>query len=106
MRNPPPIIQKLERSGIRITIGHYAENVAGADLLVYTAAVRPDNIELVTAAVAGIPCMDRATLLGELMKKYPMSFAVSGTHGKTTTTSMISMIMLEEGPGPDDPHRR
>ena len=73
-----PIIQKLERSGIRITIGHYAENVAGADLLVYTAAVRPDNIELVTAAVAGIPCMDRATLLGELMKKYPMSFAASG----------------------------
>jgi UDP-N-acetylmuramate--alanine ligase len=95
-----PIIQKLERSGIRITIGHYAENVAGADLLVYTAAVRPDNIELVTAAVAGIPCMDRATLLGELMKKYPMSFAVSGTHGKTTTTSMISMIMLEEGLDP------
>jgi UDP-N-acetylmuramate--alanine ligase len=97
---PSPVLQKLEKAGIRVTIGHYAENVAGADLLVYTAAVRPDNIELITASRAGIPCIDRATLLGELMKKYPMSFAVSGTHGKTTTTSMISMIMLEEGLDP------
>jgi len=97
---PSPVLQKLEKAGIRVTIGHYAENVAGADLLVYTAAVRPDNAELVAASMAGIPCIDRATLLGEIMKQYPMSFAVSGTHGKTTTTSMISLIMLEEGLDP------
>jgi UDP-N-acetylmuramate--alanine ligase len=97
---PSSIIQKLDRMGIKTTIGHYAENVEGADLLVYTAAVKADNPELVAAAKAGIPCIDRATLLGEIMKKYPRSIAVSGTHGKTTTTSMISMIMLEEGLDP------
>lgn len=97
---PSPSTQKLEKEGIKVTIGHFAENVDGADLLVYTAAVKPDNIELVTASGAGIPCINRATLLGEIMKKYPMSFAVSGTHGKTTTTSMLSMIMLEEGLDP------
>lgn len=97
---PSPITQKLEKEGIKVTTGHSAENVNGADLLVYTAAVKPDNIELSAASGAGIPCIDRATLLGEIMKKYPMSFAVSGTHGKTTTTSMLSMIMLEEGLDP------
>ncbi len=97
---PSSIIQKLDRMGIKTIIGHDAENVAGADLLVYTAAVKADNPELLAAVKAGIPCIDRATLLGEIMKKYPRSIAVSGTHGKTTTTSMISMIMLEEGLDP------
>ena len=78
---PSPVLQKLEKAGIRVTIGHYAENVAGADLLVYTAAVRPDNIELITASRAGIPCIDRATLWAT-DEECPMSFAVSGTHGK------------------------
>jgi UDP-N-acetylmuramate--alanine ligase len=86
--------------GIKTAIGHFAENVEGADLLVYTAAVKADNPELMAAAEAGIPCIDRASLLGEIMKKYPRSIGVSGTHGKTTTTSMISMIMLEEGLDP------
>lgn len=94
------ITQKLEKLGIRITIGHQAESVTGADLLIYTAAVNPSNPELVAASQIGIPCMDRATLLGEIMKKYPSSIAVSGTHGKTTTTSMLAMIMLEEGQDP------
>ena len=71
---PSPSTQKLEKEGIKVTIGHFAENVDGADLLVYTAAVKPDNIELVTASGAGIPCITRATLLGENMKKYSMSF--------------------------------
>lgn len=94
------ITQKLEKMGVRISIGHQAENITGADLLIYTAAVKPNNPELIAAAQTGIPCMDRATLLGEIMKKYPDSIAVSGTHGKTTTTSMIAMIMLEEGLDP------
>ncbi len=95
-----PITQKLENSGIKIAIGHQAENVKGTDLLVYTAAVKPNNPELVAASQAGVPLIDRAALLGEIMKKYPGSVAVSGTHGKTTTTSMLSMIMLEEGLDP------
>lgn len=94
------ITQKLEKAGIKVAIGHQAENVAGVDLLVYTAAVKPSNPELVAATEAGIPLIDRAALLGEIMKKYPTSIAVSGTHGKTTTTSMLSMIMLEEGLDP------
>jgi UDP-N-acetylmuramate--alanine ligase len=95
-----PITQKLEKAGIKVTIGHQAENVTGADLLVYTAAVKPNNPELIAASEAGIPLIDRAALLGEIMKKYSGSIAVSGTHGKTTTTSMLSMIMLEEGLDP------
>ena len=94
------ITQKLEKMGARISIGHQAENITGADLIIYTAAVKPNNPELVAASQIGIPCMDRATLLGEIMKKYRESVAVSGTHGKTTTTSMIAMIMLEEGLDP------
>ena len=94
------ITLKLEKMGIKITIGHHAESVTGADLVVYTAAVNISNPELIAAAQIGILCIDRATLLGELMKGYPGSIAVSGTHGKTTTTSMISMIMLEEGLDP------
>lgn len=97
---PSSNIQRLEKMGIKTYIGHSAENVKGADLLVYTAAVKRDNPELIAAAQAGIPCIDRAALLGQIMKKYPWGVAVSGTHGKTTTTSMISMIMLEQGLDP------
>lgn len=94
------ITQKLEKMGINITIGHFEENVAGAELVVYTAAVKGSNPELIAASQAGIPCIDRAELLGDIMRGYSKSIAVSGTHGKTTTTSMISMIMLEEGMDP------
>lgn len=94
------ITQKLEKMGIKVTIGHFADNVTGSDLIVYTAAVKADNPELAAAGEIGIPCIDRATLLGGIMRGYPRSVAVSGTHGKTTTTSMISMIMLEEGLDP------
>lgn len=94
------ITQKLEKFGIKVITGHSAENALGADLVVYTAAVRDTNPELIGAREAGIICIDRATLLGEIMREYPGSIAVSGTHGKTTTTSMVSMIMLEAGMDP------
>ena len=94
------LTEKLERSGIKVTIGHNAKNALGSDLVVYTAAIRETNPELAGAREAGIPCIDRATLLGELMREYPRSIAVSGTHGKTTTTSMVSLIMLEAGLDP------
>lgn len=92
--------QKLENMGIKVFIGHEPSNVIGSDLVVYTAAVKESNPELTAARQAGITCIDRATLLGLIMKQYNHGVTVSGTHGKTTTTSMISMIMLESGMDP------
>lgn len=90
-----PITEHLEKLGAIVHPYHAGANIHGADLVVYTAAVKADNSERLEAAKLGIPSIERATLLGQLMKKYPVSIAVSGTHGKTTTTSMVSMIMLE-----------
>jgi UDP-N-acetylmuramate--alanine ligase len=92
--------KKLENMGIKVFIGHAPSNIEGSDLIVYTAAVKESNPELSAARQAGKYCMDRATLLGLLMKRYNYGITVSGTHGKTTTTSMISMIMLEAGMDP------
>lgn len=89
------ITERLGKLGATVYTGHDASNVQGADLVVYTAAAKEDNVERVEAGKRGIPSMERATLLGQVMKKYPVSIAISGTHGKTTTTSMVSMIMLE-----------
>ena len=87
------ITAKLEADGAVIHIGHRAENVDGADLLVYSAAVGADNPEMVRAAELGIKTASRAEVLGLLMSEYENSIAVSGTHGKTTTTSMVSLIL-------------
>lgn len=89
------ILQKLEDLGATVHPFHNEENIKNPDLVVYTVAVKDDNPELIRARQLNIPIIDRATLLGELMKEYPFSIAVSGTHGKTTTTSMVTMIMLE-----------
>ena len=90
-----PVTKHLESLGIHINYGHKAENItADVDLVVYTAAIRTDNPELVAANELNIPLMDRAHLLGEIMGEYANSIAVSGTHGKTTTTSMVSEILL------------
>ncbi len=92
--NASPATERLKAHGITVTIGHAAENAAGCDLLVYTAAVKDDNPELVYVKTRGVPHCERATLLGILMANYPSSVAVSGTHGKTTTTSMLSCVFL------------
>ena len=89
-----PMTEDLEAKGIPVAIGHCAENVDGAGLVVYTAAIKEDNPELVRAHELGIPAIERAALLGALMKRYKYPVAVSGTHGKTTTTSMLSHILL------------
>ena len=89
------ITKKLEKMGAKIYPFHSEENIINPDLVVYTAAVREDNPERIKAVRLNIPTIERAVLLGEIMKKYPYSIAISGTHGKTTTTSMVSMIMLE-----------
>lgn len=87
------IIEKLIKKGAQIYIGHDEKNVLDANLVVYTAAVKWDNPELIKAKELGIPIMDRAEFLGQIMKQYKYGVAVSGTHGKTTTTSLISIIM-------------
>lgn len=83
----------LAKKGARIYLGHKAENLGDADVLVYSAAVAQDNPEMVQAKEKGIPILTRAEMLGILMSEYDNSIAVSGTHGKTTTTSMISLIL-------------
>ena len=85
----------LEAKGVVVRYGQVAENITSdIDLLVYTAAIREDNPEFVEAKNQGIPLMSRADLLGQIMDNYRESIAVAGTHGKTTTTSMISQILL------------
>ena len=84
---------RLASKGARVFIGHRAENADQADLLVYSSAVGRDNPEMKRAEERGIPVLSRAQMLGLLMKEYENSVAVSGTHGKTTTTSMVSLIL-------------
>ncbi|MDO4869448.1 MAG: UDP-N-acetylmuramate--L-alanine ligase [Bacillota bacterium] len=87
------ITEKLMDNGAKIFLGHRAKNVEGADLVVYTVAVSDDNPELARARELGIPTVTRAQALGALMDEYDHSIAISGTHGKTTTTSMVSLIL-------------
>lgn len=91
------ITSKLAKEGARIFIGHRAENVDNADLVVYSAAVGKDNPEIMRAAERGIETVTRAQMLGVLMSEYENSIAISGTHGKTTTTSMVSLILDRAG---------
>ncbi len=86
--------EKLVREGISVVIGHDAQNVHGADLVVYTAAIAEDNVERLECVRLGIPQMERAELLGQLADEYARSIAVCGTHGKTTTTAMLSTVLL------------
>lgn len=87
------ITLSLAAKGAKIFIGHRAENVENAELIVYSAAVGNDNPELLEAARRNIPAITRAQMLGILMEGYENSIAISGTHGKTTTTSMVSLIL-------------
>ncbi len=85
--------ERLQGMGIGISIGHEASHINGADLIVYSAAVKPDNVELSAAKEKNILCIERSELLGLQMEQYQKSIAVTGTHGKTTTTSMISVVL-------------
>lgn len=89
------IIEKLKNNGIPVSTSHNLDNVAGADLVIYSAAIKQDNIELQEAKRLGIPIVERSVFLGEITKAYEDTICVSGTHGKTTTTSMLSCCFLE-----------
>ncbi len=88
-----PITDRLARLGLSFYEGHAAEQVNDADVLVVSAAVPDDNVEVVAARERGIPVWHRSTLLADLMRLKPQAIAVGGTHGKTTTTSMVSAIL-------------
>lgn len=89
------ITEKLKDKGAEIYIGHDENNIKDVDLIVYTAAISSDNPEIVFAKENKIPLMDRAEFLGKIMLGHKYNIAVAGTHGKTTTTSMVSHIALE-----------
>ena len=86
---------ELISQGIPVAIGHRAENVRGADCIIRTAAAHNDNPEIAAARAAGIPVFERAQAWGEIMKSYKNAICISGTHGKTTTTSMMTHILME-----------
>jgi len=93
------VTQWLAGLGARISIGHAAANVAGADVVVVSGAVPRDNAEIAAALAARIPLVSRAEMLAELMR-FRYSIAVAGTHGKTTTTSLLASILSEGGEDP------
>ncbi|MBQ3543360.1 MAG: UDP-N-acetylmuramate--L-alanine ligase [Oscillospiraceae bacterium] len=86
---------ELISKGIDVKIGHCAENIVGADCVIRTAAAHNDNPEIAAARAAGIPVFERAQAWGQIMKAYRNAVCVSGTHGKTTTTSMLAHIFME-----------
>lgn len=90
-----PLTDTLEEKGIRVFYGQRRENITDSiDCVIFTGAILPDNPEYIAVHEKNIPCLTRGELMGQIMKNYDMPIAVSGTHGKTTTTSMVSEILL------------
>ena len=94
--NETETLDMVRKMGIPVYLGQKAENIDGADLIVYTAAIMNDNPELIAARESGVTTVERAVLLGLLTSGYPNTVCVSGTHGKTTVTSMITQILLAD----------
>jgi hypothetical protein len=100
-----PVTERLARLGVAISAGHSATTSPGADAVVVSTAIAPDNPEIVAAREHGIPIVPRALMLAELMR-LKQGIAVAGTHGKTTTTSLIASVLAEGGPRSDLRHWR
>ena len=100
-RSKSPLTETLERKGITVFYGQRAANITDdIDCVVFTSAIHKDNPEYIATMEKGIPHLTRAQLLGEIMQNYKTPIAISGTHGKTTTTSMVSEILLHAGTDP------
>ena len=96
-----PLTELLQKKGVHIFYGQKAQNLTNdIDVVVYTSAIHPDNPEYVAMQQMQLPSLTRAQLLGQLMKNYELPVAISGTHGKTTTTSILSEILLKAGTDP------
>ena len=93
-------LQKVRDLGIKVFVGHDAQNVKGADIVVYSAAIKQSNPEIVAAQELNIKTIERSVMLGIITSSYPNSIAVSGTHGKTSTTSMITSILIDAQKSP------
>ena len=100
LRESPTLAALRRESGIRAEAGHEAGHLNGATLVVVSAAVKKDNPEMAAARAKGIPVISRAEMLGRLMARYPHSVAITGTHGKTTTTGMTAMVLEAGGLDP------
>ena len=98
--NESDTLERIRGYGIPVHMGHRAENVGDAQCVVYTAACKADNPELVAARERGIPTLERSVMLGMLARKFKRPVAVSGTHGKTTTTAMLTEILMDGGLDP------
>ena len=95
--NETATLDAVRKMGIPVVLGQRAENIIGADLIVHSAAIMDDNPELMAARASGVLTVERSDLLGLITEEYSKAFCVSGTHGKTTTSSMLTMILLEAG---------
>lgn len=95
--NETETLEAVRKMGIPVFIGQKAENIQGADLIVHTAAIMEDNPELMAARQSGIPVLERADLLGIVTNWYDNAVCITGTHGKTTATSMITQILYTAG---------
>ncbi len=91
--NETETLEAVRKMGIPVFLGQRAENIEGADLIVHTAAIMADNPELIAAKASGVPVLERSELLGIVTSWYSNAICISGTHGKTTTTSMTAQIL-------------
>ena len=92
--NETDTLARIRSLGIPVTMGQKAENIEGAEMIIYTAALLSDNPELVAAKASGIPTYERSKLLGAVTRIYPNSICISGTHGKTTCCSMLTQVLI------------
>lgn len=93
-------LSRIKDLGIKVFMDHNPENVTGSDLVVYSAAIKEENPERVKAKELGIPQVERSVMLGMITRKYKNPIAISGTHGKTTTTAMLTQILVTAGSDP------
>ncbi len=98
--NESDILESERKLGVAVTLGHSPENLQGADLVLYSAAIMADNPELIAAREQGIPLWERAKMLGALSSRYGEAVGICGTHGKTTVTSMLTQILYGAGRDP------
>jgi len=91
--NDGPVVQRLRAAGVVVNIGHHIDNVKSSDVVVVSSAIDESNPEINAAMTAGTPVIPRAEMLGELMR-FQQGIAVAGTHGKTTTTSLVAAILI------------
>lgn len=94
-RSETKYLNHLYENGIKIYIGQKASNIGDQDLFIYTDAILPDNEELIAAKTTGKPVVTRGEFLGALMRNYNQAIAISGSHGKSTTTSMLSKVLVD-----------